>query len=54
MLGGPSQEIPSKTGQQIIQTLISNSNNCSAQAREIIHNSMLFFEEKFNLSQSKK
>ncbi len=31
MLGGPSQEIPSKTGQQIIQTLISNSNNCSAK-----------------------
>ena len=31
MLGGPSQETPSRTGQQIIQNFISNSNSCSAQ-----------------------
>ena len=31
MLGGPSQETPSRTGQQIIQKFISNSNFCSAQ-----------------------
>jgi hypothetical protein len=53
MLGGPSQETPSQADQQIVQRLISNSNNCSSQFVKSL-TTVCFKSEKTQSSQSKK